>query len=384
MGLMAFVPMLPVYLRERFGMDDPEEVRRWTGAVYGVAPLVAALCGPLWGVLGDRHGRKPMALRAVLGIALVTALMPLANGPGQLTALRGMQGLLAGYVAPAMALVAADVPAERQSRTLGGLQVGMALGMLLGPLVGSEVAAAFGRPAVFYVTSGLAVCGAVPIVVFAREGTRPEPADRPGLVDVARFVAHPIVAVLMLAFFLMRGAQMMVDAYLALWVTELGPLSWLAGDDIGLVHALDRTTAMMFTVLAAAQILFAPLWGRAGDRFGPLRCLAFLSAVLGVLVALSGLAGNAAQFLVFRCASATFACGTMTLSYAAISKRVPTGRKAVAFACVQSFMQLGMFAGPLVGGQVSSVFGLQSLFFVAGGLSVAASGVMLAIRRHEV
>ena len=76
MGMMAFLPTLPFYLEERFGIDDPAALRAWTGAIFGAAPLSAAIAGPMWGALGDRYGRKPMALRALLGISLVTGLMP--------------------------------------------------------------------------------------------------------------------------------------------------------------------------------------------------------------------------------------------------------------------------------------------------------------------
>ena len=33
MGLMAFVPMLPLYIAERFGIQDPGGQRRWAGWV---------------------------------------------------------------------------------------------------------------------------------------------------------------------------------------------------------------------------------------------------------------------------------------------------------------------------------------------------------------
>ncbi len=145
MGLMAFLPVLSLYVKERFGIEDPQRLAYWAGSIYGAAPLLAAVFGPLWGALGDRYGKKPMAIRANLAIAATTALMPLAPTPLVLLLMRALQGALAGYVAPAMALVSHDVPRERHGAVIARLQVAMAMGTLLGPLLGAEVAQWWGR-----------------------------------------------------------------------------------------------------------------------------------------------------------------------------------------------------------------------------------------------
>src|SRR5436190_10655912 len=69
MGLMAFLPVLALHIRERFEITDPIELTIWGGIIYGAAPLTAALAGPVWGFLGDRHGKKRAAIRANLAIA---------------------------------------------------------------------------------------------------------------------------------------------------------------------------------------------------------------------------------------------------------------------------------------------------------------------------
>lgn len=388
MGLMAFVPMLPLYIEERFGIADPAEVRRWAGLVYGAAPFAAALCGPFWGALGDRIGRKPMALRALLGISAVTALMPLAATPEWLFALRVLQGILAGYVAPAMVLATADVPSDRQGRAIGRLQVGMAIGLLLGPALGAEVTAWAGRMAVFWVTSVLAFAAALPVALFAREDRAALRAQRgPGrsgfFLEARALLRGRVVAAVLACVFLMRFGQMMVEAYVALWVDELGPLGFVAattGDDRQ--HAVDRTVALMFSIYAFGQILFTASWGRLGDRVGPLRCLAAIAIGLGLAQMLAGLWQDIDGFLVARIGAAVFASGAMTLSYAAIGKRVAPGSRSLAFACVQSCMQLGMCFGPLAGSGIAAlVGGLGGLFVVSGAVLGAAAVLMLTVRR---
>ncbi len=140
----------------------------------------------------------------------------------------------------------------------------------------------------------------------------------------------------------------------------------------------------MFAIYAVGQLLLTAVWGRLGDRFGPLRCLAVIAVGLGLAQALAGLWTTIEGFLFARVLAAVFAAGAMNLSYAAVSKRVSADQRSLAFSCVQSGMQYGMFAGPLAGTAIATwVGGLGGLFVVSGLILVAVGLGMLAARRME-
>ncbi len=386
MGLMAVIPALPLYIEERFGLTDPAEVRQWTALAFGAAPFSAALCGPLWGLLGDRVGRKAMVVRAQLGVGVALALMPLASDPATLTALRVLQGLFAGYIAPAMALVSVDVPREYQGRILARLQLALALGLTIGPPAGAEMAAWFGRGTVFWMSSGLAFASVVPVALLVREDrstlTSPRaPREGGGSDDRALARYGPIVALLALIFMLRFGTQM-VEPFNALWVRELGPLQWLA-DGARAEFAVDRTTALVFTILAVGQLIATPWWGRRADRLGPLRSLVWVSLALAVILALASQVGTIEQYLGLRCVAALFLAGTTTLAYASVSRRIDPSRRSLAFSLVQSCMQLGLALGPLCGSVVAATAGLRGGFAVASGVLACTALGMWILRRYS-
>jgi len=88
-------PYIPLLLRD-LGVSDPAEERIWAGVVFSVIELTFALSAPLWGLLADRIGRKPMVLRpTLLGGATIIAATFTASAP-QLAAVLALHGLLTG------------------------------------------------------------------------------------------------------------------------------------------------------------------------------------------------------------------------------------------------------------------------------------------------
>jgi DHA1 family multidrug resistance protein-like MFS transporter len=390
MGLMAFLPVLALYVQERFGIEDPQELAFWAGIIYGTAPFTAALAGPVWGALGDRLGKKPMAIRANLAIAATTALMPLAPTPLLLLLMRAVQGVLAGYVAPAMALVSHDAPKESHGLVIARLQVAMAVGSFLGPLLGAEMTHWWGRTSLFWATSVLTALAALQLHLFAREQEPPRRADqgsfaRELLRGSAALLGNRVFGWLLVLVLVLRLGQNMLEPFLALFVQELGPQAWIAARSETPALAIDRTVGTAFAVLAIAQWVFTPWWGRLADRFGPLRCLGVLGVLLAMLLVGTAAVATIDQFLVLRTAAACVMAGSMTLAYAAASKRVDPARRTLALSMVQSCMQLGFALGPLLGSAVAVLapgdrpdFRTQ---FVVAGLLCAVSAVGMFVLR---
>ncbi len=377
------VPTLGLFLGDRFGLRG-EELQTWTGWAFAAAPLTAALFGPLWGVLGDRLGRKAMLVRASLAIGVASALVPLAPSPGWVVACRVLQGAFAGFIAPAMALGLTGVPRAREGHTLGRMQLALALGLLVGPAVGGEIAATWGRAAVFYFTSALSLASALPVILFAKEDRSQLASDRgerpPFWREFRELMSSRVFVVLLMFIFLLRFGQHMVEPYIALWVTELGahPLAEASVDDPGL--AVERTIALAFGVLALGQLLCTTWWGRMADWFGPLRCLAAVGICLSILFFATAVVDDIESFMWLRCLAAVFTAGSMTLAYTAVSRRVRPECRTLAFSLVQSGIQFGLSLGPVVGNLVAGGWGTPGLYFI-GGVCLAVAGLGMIVLR---
>ena len=249
-----FLPFLPLYLRT-LGVTEAGQLERVSGLLFAAPFFAATVATPVWGVLGDRHGRKLMVVRASLGLAIATLLMGFATTVPQLFFLRLAQGAVSGFIAAALALMASSAPRERMGYALGTLQTAIPAGTILGPLIGGTLADLIGYRQIFFVTAALNFAAGIAVI-------RMVPRDLPShgdagfgrVVDNYRTVfGTPQFRVL---FFMLFGSQlalMSIQPVMALYVESLGAHGRL----------LATTTGVIFAVTGVASAV-----GRRGGGAG--------------------------------------------------------------------------------------------------------------------
>src|SRR5260370_42672745 len=85
-GFGLGLPFLPMYV-QFLGITERPQVALWSGVLSGTAALSMAVLAPVWGVLADRYGRKPMLVRSMLGAAITVGAMGFVGAVSQLEAL---------------------------------------------------------------------------------------------------------------------------------------------------------------------------------------------------------------------------------------------------------------------------------------------------------
>src|SRR5215217_5770131 len=106
----------------------------WVVTAYVVA---AAASTPLWGKLGDRHGRKLLLELSVVVFVGASALCGAVQDITQLIVLRAIQGVAAGgLMTLAMAAVGDLVAPRERGRYQGYIAAAFAVATVVGPVVG--------------------------------------------------------------------------------------------------------------------------------------------------------------------------------------------------------------------------------------------------------
>ncbi len=124
---------LPVVARDLGTIGDVA----WVVTAYVVA---AAAATPLWGKLGDRHGRKLLLQVALTAFVVTSALCGAAQDITQLVALRFVQGAAAGgLMTLAMSAVGDLVAPRERGRYQGYIAAAFAVATIVGPLLGGLI-----------------------------------------------------------------------------------------------------------------------------------------------------------------------------------------------------------------------------------------------------
>ncbi len=182
-GYSVAMPLLPFYI-EAFGVGGTQ--LGWLMSTYSVMQLV---CAPLWGVLSDRYGRKPILCIGVLGYAAAMLFIGFASNFTMLFLARSLSGLLSSATMPsAMAYIGENSTRGERSKGMGQLGAATGIGVIIGPIIGGVLSVkSLSLP--FFVGSGLAFL-ALLLIVFLLPERRPERLSDPGAAVPGRDAAQ--------------------------------------------------------------------------------------------------------------------------------------------------------------------------------------------------
>jgi DHA1 family multidrug resistance protein-like MFS transporter len=332
-----------------------------------------AIASPIWGVLGDRYGRKPMLIRSMLGGGITVGLIFLAQSPLQLVILRLAQGATSGTVAAATALVAAETPRHRVGWALGVVTSAVALGGAIGPVVGGLAGAVFGLRLVFLGGGILLLISTIPVFLVVRESERriregPRPStlatirQRPGTVRS--------LAVLIGAQGLVSTVQSASQILIVLKFIEI------AG------AAASAAAGFAFSAAGVTNSVAAVGYTSITRRAGYVRTTALASVLMAATIGLLILAPNAvlvvAVFGIVGLLNGTVIPATASM----IGLETPPEAQSTVFGLNASSVALGFFFGPLIAGGVAATAGVSSALGVSAVLALGLA-TLLALGARE-
>lgn len=166
-AMLAIEPIVTVYVKQL--LADDAHVALYAGAVVAASGLAALVAAPLVGRLSDAWGPRRVLLITLLLGALLFLPQAFVHHPWELMAWRFLAGLAtAGMLPTANALLRRLVPEAISGRVYGFNQSAQYLGNISGPVLGGQVAAVWGIPAVFFLSSAMLALNAVVVALAAR------------------------------------------------------------------------------------------------------------------------------------------------------------------------------------------------------------------------
>jgi len=333
---------------------------------------------PIWGMVGDRYGRKKNLVRALLCTGVTLALTGLSTNVYQLLAFRLLGGLMSGIPPTAMALVASQAPRARTAFCMGLLQMAIFAGSTFGPLIGGFLTEPLGFQKCFFVAGGLlGLMGLTVLLLVKEEFQRPEELTAKGPLAQLRLffdavTTKEILAVLGILFMLQFGPVIMFPV-LPLFLEEL------AGGSISTI-----SSGIAFSVMGLTSAVSSLLMAQVGERIG-LKKLIVVCAALSGLFYLPMLVVNASyQVIVLMGIFGLFGGAMLSSTSALLSLAVPREQHGRAFGASQSAFSTAIALGPILGGVFATTLGLRRVFLVSAFVFFLVSAVSLKFIKIRV
>ena len=351
------MPFMALYVEE-LGVKGAM-VEWYAGLSVALSALASALVSPVWGRLADRYGRKPMMIRASMVMTFTMGGLAFVPNVFWMLFLRILNGLFAGYVPNATALIASQAPQQRSGYALGTLSTGLTAGVLIGPLLGGALSEAFGMRGTFLLV-GLILFVCCLLTIFGlREDFQPiEKGEMMSLSQVfAKIPSKLLLIGLFVTSMIIQISAQSIAPILALYIRYLGQ-----SDNI-LFYSGLIVSAMGFS-----SLLSTPYLGRLGDRIGNHRLLLMGLFYSFLLYFLCGFAGSALQLGLLRFAYGFGVGALMPSVNSLLTKMTPKEGISRIFSFNQSFSYNGQVLGPFVGSAVATGLGYRWVFFVTAAI----------------
>jgi DHA1 family multidrug resistance protein-like MFS transporter len=373
-GFSIAWPFLPLVVRS---LGVRENLETWVGYMMLAFYVVGFTTSPIWGGVSDHYGRKPMVLRAMLGMGVMMSLLPFAPSPLVFAGLFILVGIFNGFNPAVAAMLTATVPPAMMGRAVSLAQTGTLVGQTVGPALGAILGGLLlAHHHVFWLSGAFLLAGGIVAAFFSSEThVRPAGPWRPRWVGSLRELlaqpGMPTVYLLCIVFGMHWHGNTPVITLFTLELLEARP---------DLAHGFGEAfwAGAMATGLAIASIAALVIGGRLLDRIGAPRVLTFCTAAAALTHAPLLVLEGPISLLVARVAFGLTVATMLPALYRAIKDIAPPGMDGRAIAYASSCQMIGMGSAPFLAGIVGPWLGLRTYF--ALGIVVSTLGLALLLR----
>lgn len=357
-GMSQIAPVLPLYIKH-LGVNNMGLVAEFSGIAFGITYIISAVFSPIWGHAADKIGRKPMLLRASLGMAIIIFCMGFARNVYVLIGLRVLQGAITGYGTACTTLIATQTDKEHAGYALGTLSTANIAGSLLGPTLGGFIGENLGLPNVFFITGILMMIAFITTALFVKESFIREDKKTLSIKEVWHAVPEKSLTItLFVTFFVLTVALYTVEPIITVYITQLSQnathVALLAG--------------ITFSASGLANIIAAPRLGKLSDKIGAHKVIFFALVAAGLIFIPQAFVTNPWQLMALRFVLGLTSAGLIPSVNILVKKITPPSLTGRIFGFNMSAGYLGVFGGSVLGGQVASYLNIRFVFFVTSAL----------------
>lgn len=369
LGYGIIIPIIYAYSK-RFGLSDFENGLLFT--IYSICQFIST---PIIGRFSDKFGRRPLLLVSIIGTAVSFFMMAFAPNALFLFIARALDGLTAGNIPVAFAVISDSTSVEERPRAFGFISAGLSFGFVFGPAV-SALTADIGIYVPFLIAGVITTIAALLTFFLLPESNKHMGEVKRGkLFDFGKMwhtLFDPNVGttfLISLVYFLAFSCSI---------IYGFQPFT----SEVLRINASQN--AMIFTLFGVVGLITQMLLvQRVTNFFGMKKAFNYSILLTGVALLLMSLSGNILMFVGAALFLALVNSVAQTLLPTILSREADAKSQGSIMGLNASYQSIGMIVGPLIGGAVATI-SVQTTFMLGFLFMLVCYFLSLRVLRTDV
>jgi MFS family permease len=339
LGYGIIIPILYGYSK-KFGLSDFEN-----GLLFSIFSICQFISTPIIGRLSDKYGRRPLLLISIIGTAISFILMAIAPNAAFLFLARALDGLTAGNIPVAFAVISDSTTPEERAKAFGLIGAAFNFGFVFGPAI-SAFTIDYGEAVPFIIAAVVTIIAVILTALYL-----PETNKHMGEVKEGKLFDFKLLGKSL--FEPNIGPTFMISLifYLAF------ACAIIYGFQPFTSEVLDLSTsqnALLFTMFGTVGLITQTfLVERINKFFGMKKSFSIGILFTAVAFMIMFFSKTLPLFIVGSIILALFNSIVQTLIPTILSREVDAKSQGTMMGLSASYQSMGMIFGPLLGGLVA-------------------------------
>lgn len=355
LGYGIIIPILYAYSK-KFGLSDFQN-----GLLFASFSICQFLSTPIIGRLSDKFGRKPLLLVSISGTAISFLMMAFAPSALFLFLARALDGITAGNIPVAFAVISDSTKPEERAKSFGIVGAAFNFGFVFGPAI-AALTLRFGEGAPFVIAAIITLIAILTTALFLPETNKNKgqitEAKLFDLKKLFKTLFDPNVGttfMISLVFFL---------AFSCAIIYGFQPFT------LNVLKITASQNALLFTIFGAIGLITQTfIVGRISKRFGMKKAFSFSILFVIVSFLIMYFSKNLSIFIIAMIILSLVNSIVQTLIPTILSRETDEKSQGSIMGLNASYQSLGMIVGPILGGVVATSY-IPNAFLVGAILMI--------------
>lgn len=342
LGYGVVIPLLYGYSK-KYGLSDFQN-----GLLFASFSICQFISTPIIGRLSDKYGRRPMLLISIIGTALSFFTMAFAPNAAFLFLARILDGLTAGNIPVAFAVISDSTKPEDRAKAFGIIGSAFSFGFIFGPAI-AALTINFGSAVPFIIAGTITVVAVVMTALYLPETNKHMGEVRQSkLFDLPK-LWHTLFDPNVGATFLISLIYFL--AFSCAIIYGFQPFT------LRVLKITQSQNATLFTIFGIVGLISQTLVvGRFSKWFGVKKAFTYATLFTAVAFLIMFFSRSLLIFIPASIILGLFNSFAQTLIPTILSQEADAKSQGSIMGLNASYQSIGMIIGPILGGAIATVF----------------------------